>query len=297
MPAADWDLFQSLHAVLEAGSFSGAAKLRGLTQPTLGRHIDTLEQRLGSPLFLRSPRGIQPTDLALELKPHLTEMSAAASAAIRDASGAADSVTGSVRITCADMVGAEVLPPILTEFREKNPGIAIELMLSNYMDDLLRREADIAVRMQPPTQSALVARKVGEVSMGFYAHPDYIARHGLPESFEALERHSLIGFDQVPRGADQLAGINIPITRDIFALRSDNDLAQFAMIRAGFGVGVAQHVIARRHGLVRALPHFTAFTLGVWVCMHENLKASRRMRLMFDHLVAGLGAYIAQERR
>ena len=119
MPAADWDLFQSLHAVLEAGSFSGAAKLRGLTQPTLGRHIDTLEQRLGSPLFLRSPRGIQPTDLALSLKPHLGEMAAAASAALRDASGAADSVSGAVRITATEVVGGEVLPPMLTDFREQ----------------------------------------------------------------------------------------------------------------------------------------------------------------------------------
>ena len=296
MPAADWDLFQSLHAVLEAGSFSGAAKLRGLTQPTLGRHIEQLEQKLGSPLFLRSPRGIQATDLALELKPHLAEMAAAASAAVRDASGAADSVTGSVRITAAEMVGAEVLPPILTSFREANPGIAIELMLSNTMDDLLRREADIAVRMQPPTQTALVAKKVGEVALGFYAHPDYVARHGQPESLDDLTRHALIGFDQEPRGADLLPGVNFPITRDIFALRTDSDHAQLAALSAGFGVGVAQHSIARRRGLTPVLPGFTVFRIGMWVCMHENLKGSRRMRLMFDHLVAGLSAYIADGR-
>ena len=115
----DWDLFQSLHAVLEAGTLSAAAKLRGLTQPTLGRHIETLEQRLGSPLFLRSPRGLQPTDLALELRPHLNEMAASASAAVRDASGAADSVVGSVRITAAEMVCVEVIAPMLAGFQHR----------------------------------------------------------------------------------------------------------------------------------------------------------------------------------
>src|SRR5437879_2551624 len=176
----DWDLFQSLHAVLEAGTLSAAAKLRGLTQPTLGRHIETLEQRLGSPLFLRSPRGLQPTDLAMELKPHLHDMAAAASAAVRDASGAADSLMGSIRITASEIVGAEVLPPMLTSFRELHPGVVIELMLSNINDDLSRREADIAVRMTPPSQSSLVAKKVGEVTLGFYATAEYLERHGTP---------------------------------------------------------------------------------------------------------------------
>lgn len=296
MPAADWDLFQSLHAVLEAGSFSGAAKLRGLTQPTLGRHIDTLEQQLGSPLFLRSPRGIQPTDLALELRAHLAEMSAAATAAIRDASGAAESVSGSVRVTAAEMVGAEVLPPILTAFHEEHPEIAIELVLNNRMDDLLRREADIAVRMQPPTQGALVAKKVGEIDLGFYAHPDYVVRHGAPSNFDELERHALIGFDNDPRIGANLPGLNLPVTRELFALRCDNDVAQLAAISAGFGIGVAQRTVARRRGLTAIMPNLTVFKLGIWIAMHENLKASRRMRLMFDHLVAGLGAYIAEDR-
>jgi DNA-binding transcriptional LysR family regulator len=294
MPDADWDLFQSLHAVLEAGSFSGAAKLRGLTQPTLGRHIETLERKLGSPLFLRSPRGIQPTDLALELKPHLSEMAAAAEAAIRDASGAPDSLAGSVRITAAEVMGAEVLPAILAEFREQHPAIAIELTLSNANEDLLRREADIAVRMTAPQQAALVAKKVGEVRFGFYAHPSYLARHPAPLDLDDLERHSLIGFDRDPMRASSVPDLNIEVTRDVFALRTDNDVAQLAALSAGFGIGVAQHTIARRRGLTRVMPNLTVFSLGMWVCMHENLKGTRRMRLMFDHLVAGLSAYVAE---
>jgi DNA-binding transcriptional LysR family regulator len=282
--------------VLEAGTLSAAAKLRGLTQPTLGRHIETLEQRLGSPLFLRSPRGLQPTDLALELRPHLNEMASAASAAVRDASGAADSLVGSIRITASEVVGAEVLPPMLTAFREQHPGVIIELMLSNVADDLSRREADIAVRMTPPSQNALVARKVGEVTLGFYATADYLARHGTPISFEELETHTLIGFDSPARKIKELPGVNIAVSREIFTFRSDSDLAQLAATRAGFGIGATQDVIANRYGLVRVLPEHTLFHLGIWIVMHENLKGSRRMRLMFDHLVDGFSAYVKEGR-
>jgi DNA-binding transcriptional LysR family regulator len=292
----DWDLFQSLHAVLEAGTLSAAARLRGLTQPTLGRHIETLEQRLGSPLFLRSPRGLQPTDLARELKPHLHDMAAAASAAVRDASGAADSLTGSIRITASEIVGAEVLPPMLTEFREAHPGIVIELMMSNIVDDLSRREADIAVRMAPPTQNALVAKKVGEVQLGFYATPEYLERHGSPMGMDDLKSHTIVGFDGPARSIRDLAGMQVPVNREIFDFRSDSDLAQLAVTRAGYGIGVCQPTIAKRHGLVRVMSNVNVFTLGVWIVMHENLRASRRMRLMFDHLVEGTTQYIREGR-
>jgi DNA-binding transcriptional LysR family regulator len=292
----DWDLFQSLHAVLEAGTLSAAARLRGLTQPTLGRHIETLKQRLGSPLFLRSPRGLQPTDLALELKPHLHDMSAAASAAVRDASGAANSLSGSIRITASEIVGAEVLPPMLTSFREEHPGVVIELMLSNINDDLSRREADIAVRMSPPSQSALVAKKVGEISINFYATAEYLERHGAPQSLAEFEDHAIIGFDSPGRGIRDVPGLNMPVSRETFTFRSDSDLAQLAATRAGFGIGVMQDGLARRHGLIRVLPNFTLFVLPAYVVMHENLRGSRRMRLMFDHLVEGTTAYVRESR-
>jgi len=297
MPGADWDLFQSLHAVMEAGSLSGAAKLRGLTQPTLGRHIEALEQRLGGPLFIRSPRGLQATELALELKPHLAEMSAAADAALRDASGAASSVTGSIRITASEIVGVEVLPPILTSFREAHPGVIVELMLSNMNEDLSRRVADIAVRMSQPTQGALVAKKVGDIELGFYATADYLARHGTPASFDDLEDHAVIGFDSPARGINEVPGLKRPVNRETFTFRSDSDLAQLAALKAGFGVGVTQHGIARNYGLTRIMPNVNLFTLTTWVVMHENLKGSRRMKLMFDHLVQGLSDWIAAARR
>jgi len=291
-----WDLYQSLHAVLQTGSLSSAARRRGLTQPTLGRHIEALEQQLGAPLFLRSPRGLTPTDLAVGLGTHLEEMAAAAATALRDASGAADGHKGVVRLTVSEVVGVEVMPDVLTSFRRKHPDIDIELTLSNHNEDLSRREADIAVRMARPTQNSLVARKVGVFEFGFYATPDYLEQFGIPQTFDDLNDHTVIGYDRreisVPGGLD----IGRPITRDIFALRTDNDVAQLAALKAGFGIGVCQHRVGRRSGLVHVLPGTFSFELETWIAMHENLKGVRRMRLMFDHLAETLTQVCAESR-
>jgi len=290
----DWDLMQSLHAVLEAGSFSAAARLRKLTQPTLGRHIDQLERQLGAPLFLRSPRGLQPTDLALAFRPHLADMAAAAEAAARDASGVASGEGGVVRVAASYIIGVEVLPEILTRFREANPGVDVELALSNKIEDLTRRDADVAVRMARPTQNSLVAKKVGALTIGFYATADYLARHGVPKDFDELESHTLIGFDRdMPEFVNELS-IGRPITRDVFAMRTDNDVAQLAALKAGFGIGACQRQIGQRLGLVPVMADAFSFKLDIWICMHETLRGSPRMRLMFDHLARELGAYAAE---
>ncbi|KQW65913.1 LysR family transcriptional regulator [Phenylobacterium sp. Root77] len=299
MANADWDLFQSLHAVLQAGSLSAAAKARGLTQPTLGRHIEALESKLGAPLFLRSPRGLTPTDLARQLESHLAEMHAAAAAALRDASGSAEQLKGAIRITASQIMGAEVLPPILGGFRREHPEIDIELVLSNKAEDLSRRDADIAVRMIRPTQGALVARKVGAIGVGFYAAPEYVECFGAPQTLQDLTAHTVVGFDREAPSLQALNELDLPweISRELFAFRSDNDLALIAAIRAGVGVGTCQHQIARRYGLTPVLSNAFNFELEVWIAMHENLKGHRRMRLMFDHLVAGFQAFIAEGRK
>jgi DNA-binding transcriptional LysR family regulator len=291
--AVDWDLFQSLEAVLEAGSLSGAARLRGLTQPTLGRHIEALERGLGAPLFVRSPRGLQPTELALDLRPHLREMAGAAAAALREGRRGAAALEGTVRLTASEVVGGEVLPQILASFRRRHPQIAVELVLSNEAQDLLRREADIAVRMAPPVQSALVARKVGEIPLGLFATREHLEAAGRPQRLADLAGCTLIGVDS-PRRLAQLPGFDLPLTRDLFAFRSDSDLAQLAALRAGLGIGVCQVQLGRRYALERVLPEHVVHRLGVWIVMHEDLKASRRMRAMFDALVEGLSAYVAE---
>ena len=290
--ATDWDLFQSLHAVLEAGSLSAAARQRGMTQPTIGRHIEALEQRLGAPLFLRSPRGLQPTDLALELRPRLEDMAAAVASALRDVEGAATQTSGVVRLTATESVGVEILPPILADFHRRHPEIVVELTVSNRHADLTRRDADIAVRMGRPTQNSLVARKVGVVHLGLYAAPDYAARSGLPASVDELDQHPIIGFDSVVPPLQGKVDIGRPITREIFAFRSDSDVTQLAALRAGFGIGACQRVVAARYGLLPVLEDDFNIDMEMWLCMPEGLGMTPRMRLMFDHLAEGLKACI-----
>jgi DNA-binding transcriptional LysR family regulator len=293
-----WELYRSLLAVLHHGSLSAAARTLGVTQPTIGRHIVELEQALSVALFTRSPRGLIPTEAAHELEPHAQAMALAAKALVRAASGEAGAVRGTVRITASEIIGAEVLPKILTSFREQHPAVTIELVLSNRREDLLRREVDIAVRMVRPTQSALVARHIGRIALGLFAKRCYLRSHGEPGDLDAVWQHPIIGFDRDPYGARLLSPNGIALTPDLFTLRTDNDLAQLAAIRAGFGIGVCQIGIARREpDFVQVLPDAFGFELEVWVAMHEGLRATRRMRLMFDHLAAELRVYVASSRR
>lgn len=288
----DWSLYRSFLAVLRDGSLSGAARSLGLTQPTIGRHVAALEQALELALFIRAPHGLVPTAAAHRLAPHAEALAAGAAALLRAASDET-AVAGTVRITASQVVGAEVLPPILADLRATHPDLSVELVLSNEIADLLRRDADIAVRMARPSQSALVARRIGAIPLGLHAHPRYLARCGEPADLAALDRHALIGYDRETAYIRALDPGARGLARQRFALATDSDLAQLAAIRAGFGIGACQVPLARRDGLTRVLPNAFALALETWVVMHEDLRASRRCRAAFDALVAGLGAYVA----
>ncbi len=293
-PDPGWELYRSFLSVLREGSLSAGARELGLTQPTLGRHIAALEEALGVALFTRSPHGLVATEAATELEPYAQAMAANAQALLRTASGSGKEVGGTVRITASDVIGAEVLPPILTELHEAHPALVIELVLSNRNEDLLRRDADVAVRMVRPTQTSLVARRVGEVPLGVHAHRAYLQRHGVPQSLDELAGHALIGFDRETSVTRSLRARGVPVHRGLFALRSDSDLAQLAAIRAGFGIGICQNGVARRDpNLTHILPSAVRIGLETFVVMHEDMRSSRRCRVVFDALVAGLVSYIA----
>src|SRR5579863_9487388 len=224
-----WELYRTFLEVARDGSLSGAARKLGLTQPTAGRHIDQLEASLGVKLFSRSPQGLRPTPSALELVSHAETMAAASQALRRTASGGAREDRGTVRITASEMVGCEVLPAMLARFRDNHPGIAIELALSNRNEDLLRRDADIAVRMVRPRQKSLLAKRVGKSPVGLFAHRAYAEKFGLPKTINDLQSHCMIGFDRndQPLKSLQLKNpgpMRWPLTREMFAFRSDNDV-------------------------------------------------------------------------
>ncbi|MFT4241531.1 MAG: LysR family transcriptional regulator [Acidovorax sp.] len=295
-PRIGWELVRSYLAVLQEGSLSGAARALDVTQPTVGRHVAALEQALGLALFTRSQQGLLPTEAALALRPHAEAMGHSAAALVRTASGHGDGVRGTVRVTASEVMGAEVLPPILARLQDVHPALRVELVLSNRVQDLLQREADIAIRMTEPRQDALVARRVGRVELGLHAHPRYLQAHGTPAALAELRHHRLIGFDtETPfvRAAQKAVPAWL---RDHFAVRSDSDLAQLAFIRAGGGIGVCQTRLARRApALVRLLPGEFALGLDTWVVMHEDLRASPRCKRAFDALVQGLQQYVDGE--
>jgi DNA-binding transcriptional LysR family regulator len=293
-PEPDWSLYRSFLTVMREGSLSGAARALGLTQPTIARHIEALEQSIGLELFIRSQQGLSPTEGALELKPYAESLAATTAAMMRAASGQGKAVKGTVRVSASEMVGAEVLPSIFAGLRERHPQLEIELLLSNAVDNLLRREADIAVRMVEPAQEALVIKRIGTVTVGLYAHRRYHDRAGRPRTLDTLQKHSLIGFD---RETPEIRSMRQPIqgleAALHFAFRTDSHIAQLMAIRAGFGIGFCQAPLARRdRNLERVLPGAFQFKLGVWLAMHENLRSTPRCRAAFDGLAAGLISHV-----
>jgi DNA-binding transcriptional LysR family regulator len=289
----DWSLYRTFLAVLQEGSLSAAARTLGLTQPTVARHIEALERGIGVELFVRSQQGLSPTDGALELKPHADLMAATAAVLMRTASGQGRDVNGTVRVSASEIVGAEVLPPIFADLRGRHPRLEIELTLSNVVDNLLRREADIAVRMVEPAHEAVVTKRIGVVSIGLYAHRRYLDRAGRPRTVDDLHRHSVIGFDRETPEIRSMRQRIHGFDAVHFAFRTDSDVAQLMAVRAGFGIGFCQTALARRNSdLEHVLPDAFRFKLPVWLAMHENLRTTPRCRAVFDGLAAGLKAHV-----
>jgi DNA-binding transcriptional LysR family regulator len=289
---ADWHLFRAFLAVVREGSLSSAARALGTTQPTMGRQVAALEASLGVKLFTRSLDGLAPTEAGLRLIPSVEAMAAAAETAHRSASGEVDEARGTVRITASEMIGGEVLPSILAEFRALHPQISIELALSNRNEDLLRGDADIAVRMVRPTQGALIVKRIGRIDVGLYGHRRYLKAHTMPRKLPELAQHAVIGYDRDQATARMIEKMGTPFTRDMFAFRSDSDLAQLAALRAGFGIGASQLGIARPDkNLVPVLHDQLIFSMEAWVAMHPDLRGNRRIRLTFDHLAVELTRY------
>lgn len=288
-----WELYRSFLSVLKEGSLSAAARDLGITQPTAGRHVAALENALGVALFIRSQQGLIPTEAALALQPHAEAMESMAASLERAATEQGEGVRGVVRISASEVIGVEVLPPVLARLHEQHSDLKVELVLSNRVQDLLRREADIAIRMTRPQQGQLVMRRIGRIELGLHATKDYLAAHGTPRNTGELANHALIGYDHITAFIRH-AGKGISgFQRKMFSFATDSDLAQLALIRGGAGIGICQAALAKRSGLVRVLPKAFSLPLETWVTMHEDLRNSPRCRAAFDALAEELTRYAA----
>lgn len=293
-PEPPWELLRAFLAVMRGGSLSAAARSLDVAQPTIRRQVEALESCLGAVLFTRSKAGLAPTEAAVAALSYVEAMSSNADALARSISGSARSERGTVRVTCSEVLGVEVLPSMLVSLREKHPHIDVELVATNRREDLLRREADVAVRMVRPTQSALIAARVGSLPLGLFARDTYLAAHPSPVRLRDLAtQHALIGADRDRSMLDALRAKGVELGPGQFALRTDNDLAQLAAVREGLGIGVCQLAVARKTPALRRVLPSLSFELEVWVAMHEDLAGVRRVRAVFEHLKGALKLHLA----
>ena len=285
----DWSLIRSFLAALEAGNLLGAARVLNTSQPTVGRHIAELESQLGLVLFERTGRGLVPTANALQLADAARAMEAGALQLARSVSGTQARVGGTVRITASQPVACYLMPSVLADMRRAIPDIQVELEASNAVSNLLRREADIALRMVRPDQASLVAKRLGLVTLGAYASKTYIARRGAPRQPTDLFKHELIGYDKIDDIVRGFRAYDQAIAREAFALRSDDLIVHWQALRAGLGIGfVANYLGQSDPDVQRVLPAMELPSLPMWLTVHREIRTSQRIRAVYDFLAKAL---------
>ncbi len=289
----DWSLLRSFLAVLDTGSLSTAAATVGATQPTLSRHIQALETELGATLFRRSVHGLEPTQAALNLAEDARAMGRAAEALALKAGGQSQSMTGAVRLTASRIMASFILPAMIADLRAVEPGIEIEVVASDEPQNLLRRDADLALRMFKPTQQALIARKLGDSPIDAYAAQAYLARRGRPHSMADMATHDILGFD---RGEDILKGfqaVGFPVAREFFPVRTDDQIVFHQLMLAGAGIGFSQCRVAEAHPQLERLDvGLNLPPLQIWLVMHEEVRSNARIRRVADFLDDALIAWL-----
>ncbi len=286
----DWSLVQAFLAVAEAGSLSAAARELHLTQPTIGRHIQTLEQDLGVSLFKRQARGMALTDQGKALLAHARSMREAAEKLSLDAAGNTSDLSGTVRITASVFVSHYILPPIVARMRESHPDIQIEVVASDTSENLLYREADIAIRMYRPTQLDMVTLFLGYVPLALFGAHSYVQRHGRPTTPEALLEHNIIGYDENRSMVEGFIEAGMKIDREFFPVRCDNHTVIWEMVRAGTGLGFGPVMKGREteEGMMQIDIGIPLPKLEVWLTAHEAVRRAPRVDAIWQVLTAQL---------
>lgn len=285
----DWNRARAFLVTAEEGSLSAAARALGMTQPTLSRQVDALEDELSLVLFERAGRGLILTPSGHELLEHVRGMGEAASRVSRAASGQSQSMEGSVSIAASEAYSAFLLPPIIEKLRQEYPGISVEIVASNAASDLLRREADIAVRNFASSQPDLITKKIREDEGFFYAAHSYLAKLGNPQSFADFKDAAFLAFENNDPLVNMLGVLGFNITERNFPIICDNHLVQWQLVKQGVGIGGITKDIGDAEPLVcRILPDIEPIVIPMWLATHRELHTSKRVRTVFDFLVAEL---------
>lgn len=285
----DWNRARAFLVTAEEGSLSAAARALGMAQPTLGRQVKAFEQEIGVLLFERIGNGLKLTSSGLELVEHVRTMGEAAGRVSLTASGQSQQVEGAVCITATEVTAAFVLPPIVAKLRAAEPGITVEVVATNNVSDLRRREADIAIRAGRPTDPDLIARMLRSHSLGLYASESYLEQIDNPQNNEELLRAEFLGFEHSEQYVDGLNQLGLKVTPHHFPIICSNHIVQWQMVKQGMGIGVMISQVGDAEVGVRlAAPWLPGFEIEAWLVAHRELNTSRRVRLVFDFLAREL---------
>ena len=288
----DWSILRDFIAVAETGGLSQAARRLRVSQPTLSRRIAQLEAQLKAQLFQRTPRGLLLTDAGESVLAGARRVEEEALAIERQADAAQQTLTGTVRISVTEGLGALWLPKRLATFHAKYPGVCLEVLVDNRAANLMRREADIAIRMFRPDQPDLIARQVGEIVMGLYGSRDYLSQHGTPTTVLHLKNHYLVGFDEsMSQRNKAVERLERCFTPEKIVHRSSSFIGQLNATQAGIGLGVHDCFLADANPhLQRIMPDQFDHRMEIWLVTHADMRRSARIRAVYDFLVAELVA-------
>ena len=289
----DWNQVRAFLAAAEEGSLSGAARALQSTQPTIGRQISALEGSLGVTLLERSVRGLILTQAGHELLDHVRAMGEAAMLISMAADGQSQEVTGEVTVTATDLMSAAVLPAVLAPLRQSAPGIRVRIIATGDIQNLMQREADIAIRHVRPNQPDLIARHVGDFRANLYAASTYLDRAGRPRTPREVADHAFVGNPDPNRLIAPLHNHGVPVRAENFVMSSDSNVVEWEMVKAGYGLAMLPDLLCEAEpGLEKVLPSFPSLQFPIWLVTHRELRTNRRIRLVFDTLARGLAERI-----
>jgi DNA-binding transcriptional LysR family regulator len=286
----DWNQVRAFLATAEEGSFSAAARVLNTTQPTISRQISALEASLCIMLVERSVKGQSLTLAGQELLDHVHLMGEAATLVSMTADRQSQEVVGSVVLTATDLMSAAILPNVLSTLRETAPGITIRIKESDDVQNLMKREADIAIRHARPHEPELIARNVGDLRTNLYAASAYLDREGRPRSLREVADHSFVGIPDPDRLIAAMQNMGVPLRAESFAIQPHSNIVAWEMVKAGLGVSMMPEVLGElEQGVEKVFADLPSLEFPVWLVTHRELQTSPRIRTVFDFLVNQLG--------
>jgi len=287
----DWEKLRLFDTVAEAGSFTEAARRLHMSQPALSRQVAALEESLGAKLFHRHARGLAMTHEGEQLRAATADMHERIDKAAQAIDASRDRPTGTIRLTTTVSFGSTWLARQLGDFLDLYPDISVHLMLTDADLDLAKREADVAIRFHRPFQSELMQRPLAEIRHHLVASPEYIARHGEPQTVADLDHHRLIAYgDAAP---DYLKGINwiLELGHEghprVAALTINNSHGVLQAVEAGAGIAALPTYLIRSSGRVKlVLPHVEGPLFRTFFTYPAELRRSLRIAALRDFLLA-----------